>query len=237
MRGKSVGQVPDKITMQTQNKKNGFQTCIFDFDGVIVDSEPLHAMAKQNTLDNFQIKYPSTLFAEFKGRTDRDFFEYVSQELAEGKATFEEMDTYKRQVYLKLFESVPLMQGIQDFVSFARKRFNKLGLATSATARDFSLAAQRYPLQTWFDVIITGSDTVRHKPDPEPYLRAMSMLSVTGYETLVIEDSPNGIKSAKAANCTVVAITTSFKAGELRQAGADMIVASFSEIEQQLRAS
>ena len=192
-------------------------------------------MAKQNTLDNFQIKYPFTLFTEFKGRTDKDFFEYVSQELAEGKATSEEMDTYKRQVYLRLFETVPLIHGIQDFVSFSRKRFNKLGLATSATARDFSLAAQKYPLETWFDVIITGGDTVRHKPDPEPYLKAMSILSVTGHETLVIEDSPNGIKSAKAANCTVVAITTSFNPPELNLAGADMIVTSFSEIEQELK--
>lgn len=106
-----------------------------------------------------------------------------------------------------------------------------------ATARDFSLAAQKYPLQTWFDVIITGGDTVRHKPDPEPYLKAMSLLSVSGSETLVIEDSPNGIKSAKAANCTVVAITTGFKSHELHLAGADMVVSSFSEIEQELKVS
>jgi beta-phosphoglucomutase len=218
--------------MQTQ--KSDFQACIFDLDGVIVDSEPLHAIAKQNTLDNFQIKYPSTLFAEFKGRTDKDFFAYVSQELAQGKATAEEMDAYKRIVYLRLFENVSLVQGIQDFVSFSRKRFNKLGLATSATSRDFSLAAQKFPLQNWFDVIVTGGDTVRHKPDPEPYLMAMSRLSVTGPETLVIEDSPNGIKSAKAANCTVAAITTSFKPHELRLAGADLIVNFFSEIEQAL---
>ena len=223
--------------MQAQKRKSGFQACIFDLDGVIVDSEPLHAIAKQNTLDNFQIKYPSTLFAEFKGRTDKDFFEYVSQKLAKGKATAEEMDTYKRIAYLQLFENVPLVQGVQDFISFSRKRFNKLGLATSATSRDFSLVAQKYPLQTWFDIIVTGGDTVRHKPDPEPYLLAMSKLSVTGPETLVIEDSPNGIKSAKAAKCTVVAITTSFKSPELRLAGADLIVNSFTEIEQELRAS
>lgn len=107
--------------MQTKKGKRNFQACIFDFDGVIVDSEPLHAIAKQNTLDNFQIKFPPTLFAEFKGRTDKDFFEYVSEELAKGKATFEEMDAYKRQVYLRLFEMVPLIQGIQDFLFFKKE--------------------------------------------------------------------------------------------------------------------
>lgn len=221
--------------MKNQKEKNSFQACIFDLDGVIVDSEPLHAIAKQNTLDNFQIKYPSTLFADFKGRPDKDFFEYVSFQLAEGKVTAEEMETYKKIIYLGLFENISLIQGFQDFVAFSRTRFNKLGLATSATARDFSLVAQKYSLQTWFDVIITGGDTVKHKPDPEPYLMAMARLSVTGPDTLVIEDSPNGVKSAKAANCTVAAITTSFHPNELRLAGADIIVNTFSEIEQELK--
>lgn len=215
------------------NKPN-FQACIFDFDGVIIDSEPLHARAKQTTLDNFQIKYPSTLFADFKGRTDKAFFEFVANNLAKVSATAEEMDTYKRQVYLKLFENVPLVTGLQDFLPLARRTFKKLGVATSATPRDFSLAAQKYQLQPWFDVIITGEDTTRHKPDPEPYLKTMAILAVAGSETLVIEDSPNGIRSAKSANCTVVAITTAFEPNELRLAGADMVVASFAELEREL---
>lgn len=223
--------------MQTKKRKNDFQACIFDLDGVIIDSEPLHAMAKQNTLDSFQIKYPSTLFAEFKGCADKDFFEHVSQEFANGRVAAEEMETHKQIVYLRLIENISLIQGVQDFISFSRTRFNKLGIASSTTARDFSLVAKKYPLQTWFDIIITSGDTLKHKPDPEPYLMAMLKLSVTGYETLVIEDSPNGIKSAKTANCTVVAITTSFNSNELRRAGADMVVNTFSEIKQKLKAS
>ena len=92
-----------------------FQACIFDFDGVIIDSEPLHARAKQTTLDNFQVKYPPTLFADFKGRTDKAFFEFVVNDLASMGATAEEMDAYKRQVYLKLFENVPLVTGFKNF--------------------------------------------------------------------------------------------------------------------------
>jgi beta-phosphoglucomutase len=216
------------------NKLN-FQACIFDFDGVIIDSEPLHAQAKRTTLDNFKIKYPSTLFADFKGRTDKVFFEFVANNLARAGTIAEEMDAYKRQVYLKLFKNVPLVTGIQEFLPLARRTFKKLGVATSATPRDFSLAAQKYQLQPWFDIIITGEDTTRHKPDPEPYLQTMAMLGVAGLETLVIEDSPNGILSAKSANCTVAAITTAFKPNELRLAGADMVVASFAELERELK--
>ena len=214
--------------------KHDFQACIFDFDGVIIDSEPLHAQAKQTTLDNFQIKYPSILFTNTKGSTDKIFFEFVAKNLAREGATAEEMDAFKRQVYLKLFENVPLVTGIQEFLPPARRTFKKLGVATSATVRDFSLAAQKYQLRHWFDIVITSEDTTRHKPDPEPYLKTMEMLGVAGSETLVIEDSPNGIRSAKSANCTVAAITTAFEPKELRMAGADMVVASFAELEQEL---
>ena len=56
--------------------------CIFDFDGVIVDSEPLHAAAKREVLERFSIAYPETLFVDWKGRTDVDFFDHVVRDLA-----------------------------------------------------------------------------------------------------------------------------------------------------------
>ena len=62
----------------------------------------------------------------------------------------------------------------------------------------------------------------------------MEMLGVASSETLVIEDSPNGLRSAKSANCTIAAITTAFEPEVLRLAGADMVVASFAELEQEL---
>jgi beta-phosphoglucomutase len=229
-----VRQVPHSITMKL---RRDFQAYIFDFDGVIVDSEPLHALAKRNTLDRFLIQYPVALFSQFKGRTDIDFFDYVFRELAEGKATSEELGAYKQREYIKLFEDVPLVPGIQDFIRFSRKQSKRLGLATSATGRDFSLAAKKYQLHTWFDVIITGDDTKNHKPHPEPFLKAISKLSVPVEKILVIEDSPNGIKSARSANCMVAAITTSFNSKELRLAGADLVVTSFPELEQELNQS
>ena len=211
-----------------------FNACIFDFDGVIVDSEPLHAQAKQVTLDHFGVSYPARLFSDFKGRPDTAFFEFVADQLAAGLATAEEMCAYKREIYLRLFEAVPLVAGVQAFLAAARARFDKVGLASSATRRDLELAARKYQIDQWFDVIVTGDDTLRHKPDPEPYLRALAALSVTPGATLIIEDSPNGIRSAKSAGCTTAALTTAFAAGELRAAGADIVVASFAELAQEL---
>jgi beta-phosphoglucomutase len=210
------------------------QACILDFDGVVIDSEPLHAKAKQMTLDNFNVNYPLQLFSDFKGKTDGDFFKYAAENQAKGIATAEEMHNLKKEIYFSLFKDVRLIKGIDEFIRKARKIFKKTGLASSATIRDFSLAAEKYGIDKWFDVIVTGADTIKHKPDPEPYLKALERLGLTSEEVIVIEDSPNGIISAKSAGCFTAAITTSFEAEDLINAGADILANSFEELAEAL---
>jgi beta-phosphoglucomutase len=207
-----------------------FAACLFDFDGVILDSEPLHAEAKRLTLEHFRISYPAGLFSAFRGHTDLDFFNHVASQLTGGQVSAADMGTYKRQEYLRLFEAVPLMPGVVEFVAAARRKYSKLGLATSATGRDFSLAVDKYGIDRWFDVLVTGADTTRHKPHPEPYLKALAALAVHADEALVIEDSPNGITSAKAAGCTVAGLSSTFSAEVLSAAGADLTAPSFIEL-------
>lgn len=208
--------------------------CVFDFDGVLIDSEPLHAEAKRVTLNHFQIPHADELFTTFKGRPDSAFFRHVAAELTGGRATAQEMEAHKVAAYLGLFGDVRLVNGALDFLATARKFFPKLGLATSATRHDFELGARKYELTKWFDAIVTGDDTVKHKPDPEPYVKALAALGIASSEALVIEDSPNGIYAAKAAHCNVVGLTTNFQAQELRDAGADWVVASYVELAQTL---
>ena len=96
------------------------------------------------------------------------------------------------------------------------------------------MAADRFDLARRVDAIVTGEDTTRHKPDPAPYIEALSRLAVAPAETLVIEDSPNGVRSARAAGTYVVAMTTGFPASELSLAGASELVAGFDELSKDL---
>jgi beta-phosphoglucomutase-like phosphatase (HAD superfamily) len=84
-------------------------------------------------------------------------------------------------------------------------------------------------------LIHTSEDASRHKPDPEPYLNMLAALEVAGRDALVIEDTPNGIQSARSAGCRIVSITTTFDSGDLWAAGADLVVESFAELGQELR--
>ena len=187
------------------------------------------------TLEHFAITYPERLFADFKGRSDGDLFAYVSKELAHGTISAAILDGYKRDAYLGLFARVDLVPGVERFMSAARSKFGKLGLATSANRRDFGLAADRYQLRAWFDVIVTAEDTEQHKPNPAPYLKALSGLQADAADALVVEDSPNGIRAAKSAGCMVAGLTTAFAPEELRAAGADLVAGSFAELQQALR--
>jgi beta-phosphoglucomutase len=221
---------PSIDEIRTPLNYRDYTACLFDFDGVIIDSEPLHAEAKRLTLGQFRIPHAESLFEEFKGRPDSAFFEHVATELASRRATAEEMQVFKQHAYSRRFGDVPLVDGVLDFLAVARRAFPKLGLATSTTRRDFELGSRRYQLVAWFDAIVTGDDTVRHKPDPEPYLKAMTALGVNSGSVLVIEDSPNGIRAAKAAHCPVIGLMTTFGAEDLRRAGADGVVASYPEL-------
>jgi beta-phosphoglucomutase len=207
-----------------------FQTIIFDLDGVIINSEELHARAKRMTLNKYGISYPETIFDDFKGRPDLDFWSYVMHELSEGMCSAAALDAYKRTVYFSISDELTLIPGVSAFIALSRKKFKRMGLVSSATLSDFSFAENKFAIRKWFDIVVLGEDTEHHKPHPEPYLKALSLLGPSPVPAVVIEDSPNGIRSAKAAGCHVVGITTGFPADELKTAGADRVVAGFPEI-------
>ena len=92
------------------------------------------------------------------------------------------------------------------------------------------LAFSQFGLSNYFDVVVTGNDITHGKPHPEPYLKTAEKIGYSPLQCLVIEDSTNGIRSAKAAGCRAVGIATSFSSDTLLAAGADVVVQSFAEL-------
>lgn len=207
-----------------------FQAIIFDLDGVIINSEELHARAKRMTLNRFDIPYPENIFNDFKGRPDLDFWSYVVRQLTGDTFSVACLDGYKRIVYISMADELSLIPGVMEFIQLVRKKFSLMGLVSSATLPDFSIAEQRFHINQWFDKVILGEETENHKPHPEPYLKALATLGKKASETVVIEDSPNGVISAKAAGCFVIGINTGFTLEELQRAGADHTGTTFKEL-------
>ncbi|MCF2972482.1 HAD family phosphatase [Synechococcus sp. Nb3U1] len=219
-----------------------FVSLFFDMDGVIVDSEPIHAQAGAIALQRCNLSIDlDPISLQFKGRTDWDMFAYIVEQFSpdddppgraeyERRAEVQRLIDEKATVFHELLEEVPLVPGVLEFLAASRQQFSTLALTTSATRRDQEQIFNRFGLHRWFDGVITAEDIQRAKPDPEPYLKTAAILGLDPKLCLVIEDSTNGIRSAKGAGCFAVGITTSFQPEDLRQAGADAVVQSFVEL-------
>jgi len=210
--------------------KPKFQAILFDLDGVIIFSEDLHARAKQVTLERHGINYPESIFRDFKGQPDKAFWNHVSEKLAGGRYSSIDLDSYKRKVFFDLARDMAVVPGVLEFISRARDKFPHMALVSSATEADLMVSENKFDFLKWFDVVQLGEYTLHHKPHPEPYLKALCKLGVPAAKSVAIEDSPNGIRSARAAGCKVIGITTGFTPGELIAAGAEIAAADFNEI-------
>jgi len=207
-----------------------FQALIFDLDGVIVDTEPLHARAKLLAFERFGIRVPAGFFDEFTGRSDRDVAEQAVRRHGDGSAAPDAVVAAKHAIFAELRGEMTAVPGALDFLRRARERYAQLALTTSATRENKAFAFRRFDLGPFFDVVVTAEDLRRTKPDPEPYRLTVERLGLAPSGCLVIEDSLNGIRSAKAAGCAAAGITTSFPESELARAAPDWVVAGFDAL-------
>jgi beta-phosphoglucomutase len=201
---------------------------IFDMDGVLVDSEPLHKRAKEMALDEIGIQLPASFYDSYKGRPDRTVFhEGLAGKVPE--AEIPRLMERKHQLFEQLQPEVQPVAGAVEFVRWASTRF-RLALATSATPRDRAATLQMLKLEDCFESIVDTARFERAKPDPQIFQVAMRDLGVTAADCWIIEDSLAGVRAAKGSGAFTIAITTTFDASSLRDCGADMVIDSFAEL-------
>jgi beta-phosphoglucomutase len=204
------------------------QSVFFDLDGVIIDSEPIHAKAKKLALDEYGIHYPALLFDDFIGQTDEAFFNHVSTALDTESPPAGWLLQRKQKRFVELLPEMKFVDGFLSFHQKVKEKGLRTALVSSTSTYTFELINRLFKISPLFDLLVTEKDTIHHKPHPAPYLKALQMLPASTGTTIVIEDSPNGITSAKKAGCKVFALLTSFKADKLT--AADKIFCTYSEL-------
>lgn len=211
---------------------------IFDLDGVIVDSEPLHVRAEHALCKQFGIDAPWADWHRFKGQTDQEMFAYLVQHFTDGTLSVSELCQAKRVAFAQLLATeLQPIPGALEFIRWGKARYGKLALTTSSEPEIQQWIFERFGLQSYFDVVITSADIQHGKPHPEPYLKTLYALQLGAEQCVVIEDSVSGIQAAKAAGCQVVGITTTFAQEQLLQAGADRVVDQFASLYAQMDAA
>jgi len=212
------------------------EAVIFDFDGVIVDTEPLHYAAFQRLLEPMDLGFSWDEYVEtYMGFDDRDAFLEAFQsrgrELAVGE--LQRLIDRKAQIFQEIIRAgITPYPGVVELIRLIRGRSLPLAISSGALRSDITPILDTLGIADCFDIIVTAEDVAKSKPDPECYRLAHTLLnkarslSITADRVMAIEDTPAGISAAKCAGLQVVAVTNSYPADHLT--GADCIVDTLS---------
>jgi HAD superfamily hydrolase (TIGR01509 family) len=212
-----------------------FEALIFDMDGVLINSEPLHECAKREALREAGIVVPESLFASYTGRSDKAMIYEVAAEHGLDEQRSAEILSRKHLIYESLEHTLHPVPGAIEFVHCAKSRF-RLALATSATRRNRETPLKMLQIESTFEIVVDSASFSQPKPSPEVFQIALERLALAP-ACLVIEDAVNGIVAASAAGCFSAGLTSSFSEASPREAGADIVVGSYSELKALLTAS
>ena len=202
---------------------------IFDMDGVLIDSEPLHKRAKELAFGEAGIVLPESVYNRHKGRPDATVIPEMLGERGLSPNQIAELLHRKHQIFEKIEHEMKVVPGAAEFLLWARPRY-RIALASSATARNRDAGLKLLGIGNPFDVVVDGARLHRPKPDPEIFQIALRDLNLEPCNCWIIEDSTNGVIAAKAAASIAIGIVTTFDSATLQAAGADLIVGSFAEL-------
>jgi HAD superfamily hydrolase (TIGR01509 family) len=197
---------------------------IFDLDGVVIDSMPVHTEAWRVYLDRLGIDC-GDIEARMHGRRNDDIVvEFIGADL-----TPEEVFAHgaaKERLYRDLMRPSLIARLVPGVVEFLEARNGSpIGLASNAEPANIDLVLDGAGLRQWFRVIVDGHQVDRPKPFPDIYLRAANLLGTAPSECIVFEDSPAGVAAAREAGARVVGVET--HPADLR--GVDLSIRDFRD--------
>lgn len=211
---------------------------IFDFDGVIADTEPLHFAGFRQTLAEVGISLTETdYYANYLGYDDRGCFitALTAHRQPADPATLTQLMQRKAHAYMEsVKDHLVIFPGVCEFVREAAVVY-PLAIASGALRHEIEVILEQAGLRKEFLHITSAEDVTRGKPDPQPFLQALAALNrqcgdqaITAGSCLVIEDSIPGIRSAKTAGMKVLAVTNTHTIRDLHEA--HMVTQSLSQI-------
>ena len=207
------------------------KTVIFDMDGVIVDTEPLHKYAYFKHFDELGIDVSEEMYATFTGNSTKNVFQHLKDRFALNDEVGD-LVLRKRAIFNDAFdysESLYLLPGVLNLITDLHRNDVQLILASSASKGTIARVFKRFELYPYFAHIVSGEDFVRSKPDPAIFAHSAALSGDLVGECIVIEDSSNGVEAAKGANLFCIGYNSLHsKFQDLSKA--DFIISSFDEI-------
>ncbi len=201
---------------------------LFDLDGTLVNTDPFHFRAWQETLRNYDLEIDTAFYqTRISGRLNpvivRDLLPHLSPEEGEQLADNKEA---------RFRELAPLLQplaGLDRLLFWIKKQGLKIALVTNAPRKNVDFMLSVLKLKETFPTVILAEDLKAGKPDPAPYQFALELLNVHPEDAIAFEDSPSGIRSSVGAGIFTIGIASTHDPLVLEKAGANKVIVDFTD--------
>lgn len=207
---------------------------LFDMDGVIVDTEPLHRKAYFQTFEDLNISVSEEFYTSLTGTSTKKATSMIKEEY-QLEVTSEEITALKRKYFKHFFDTDPdfnLLPGVRELIINYYENGIKLILASSASMNTINWVFEKFDIGKYFIGKISGADLEESKPNPEIFIKAAEIADEPSENCLVIEDSTNGILAAQRAGIFCAAYKSEHSKMQKYDL-AKIIIANFSELEPQ----
>ena len=203
---------------------------IFDMDGVLLDSEPMHQKIIYETFQLEGIPFDKAYIQTLTGMSTFPMWEKVKRD-AQRSESVEELIKFHRDYFFKRLPEVkvPLVPHVKDVLEKFKNEGKHLSLASSSGRKLIDIFTQQTNIAHYFEVIMSGDDVKYSKPNPEIFLKVAQWYGLPATQFTVIEDSTNGVKAAKSAGMQCVGFQNPLSGGQdLSQA--DLLIHSMQEL-------
>jgi HAD superfamily hydrolase (TIGR01509 family) len=205
------------------------EAIIFDMDGVIIDSEPIHLkivkeITRENGLDISDAELQSYVGSSTLEMWADLVHRYGVDESAENLAN---LTKHRITTHYESSDTLQEVSGVKDLIKKSKQIVNKLALASSSSMEHINIVLDKLKLEPYFRRRVSGADLARSKPDPMIFMKASELLETSPSSCLVIEDSYNGVTAAKAAGMTCIGYKNEHS-GDQDLSRADLIIDDFS---------
>lgn len=183
-------------------------TIIFDMDGVMIDTEPLSFESSKILLKMYNKDYTEEFHKDCMGCSMAEVIKRTINEY-QLKENEEDLLEKRNEIYMNIaLEKAEPINGLFELLEYIKNSNIKCAVATGSNRKIAEVLLKKLGILDYFQFILPGDEMEKSKPDPWPYLEVMRRLNSLSKETIIMEDSINGIKSAIAAGCNVIAINS-----------------------------